>query len=583
MKKSLSLLLALVLLLGCLAGCKKAAPAETQPATEPAPTVEPGLELEENGIVYESLAQKAVIKTALAYLARRTRIQYADTNMLTTGAPTMYRWSAGVRKYPEAYTTQNVGYSNCAAFTYDVYYSALDTKIGGYTTRNLSDVSGKQRIFAYYPKGDETQEKMTEIRDKFLSKLKPADLIIVRYNGAKEGNGHAMLYVGKDVLKGVEGAKEGHDIIHSTGSTYKYGDRVEKYEKNGTVQTMGTSRFFEESSSLYIFSKLKSIVILRPLEVFKRDVPENTLNRMRNMENIMVEKLSSHPLGYTANPGDTIRYSFHITNNNDQDRTLDITDTVPALATFLSAEATYPCTAEGDSLKWKVTVPAKKTITVSYEVKVKEDAQMGQAIASDKATVGGIAVPCHNVFVGRTLTKQEQNDLNTAATALADSRLLRGAELVNALYSKALKVEAVLPEDYAGIMESLFQSFSELYQINGKSPYAEAIAPSLFGGRNVVQRSMVAEQTAQYMRTDAIRTRLPYADQLMVGDVLLGDVAEGETQMYMVLGDGMLNLMTGEKLAADQAQTVALDPVLGYRRFAVIRPSMLMGNQEVAE
>ena len=580
MKKVFVLLLALVLAAGCFAGCGKA-PAETQP-TETTPTVEPGLELEENGIVYESLAQKAVIKTALAYLARRTRIQYADTNMLTTGAPTMYRWSAGARKYPEAYTSQNVGYSNCAAFTYDVYYSALDMKIGGYTTRNLTEVSGKQRIFAYYPKGDETQEKMAEIQEKFLSRLKPADLIIVRYNGAKDGNGHAMLYVGKDVLKGVEGAKEGHDIIHSTGSTYKYGDRVEKYEKNGTVQTMGTSRFFEENSSLYIFSKLKSIVILRPLEVYKKDIPENTLNRMRNMENVMVEKLSSHSNGHTANPGETVTYSFHITNGNDKDVTLDITDKLPTLATFVSSAQDYPCTAEGESLKWKVTVPAQKTVTVSYEVKVKEDAQMGQTIASNEATVGGIAVPCHNVFVGKTLTKQEQADLNTAVTALADSRLLRGSELVNALYSKALKVETVLPEDFAGIMEDLFQSFGELYQLNGKSPYAEAVAPGLFGGRNVVQRNMSVDTASQYMRTDAIRTRLPYYEQLTVGDVLLGELGEGEEnrRMYMVLPGGMLNLLTGEMVEQKDAQSVALDPVMSYKRFAVIRPSMLIGNKE---
>ena len=577
MKKFLAFLLAFVLLLGCFAGCGKE-PVETQP-TETTPTVEPGLELEENGIVYESLAQKAVIKTALAYLARRARIQYADTNMCTTGAPTLYRWQAGARQHPESFTSQYVGYSNCAAFTYDVYWSALDIKIGGYTTRNLTEVSGKQRIFAYYPKGDETQEKMAEIREKFLSKLKPADLIIVRYNGAKEGNGHAMLYVGKDVLKGVEGAKEGHDIIHSTGSTYKYGDRVEKYEKNGTVQTMGTSRFFEENSSLYVFSKLKSIVILRPLEVFKRDIPENTLNRMRNMDNVMVEKLSTPGNGHTVNPGENIRYSFYITNGNDKDVTLDITDTVPTLATFVSSAQEYPCTQEGNSLKWKVTVPANKTITVSYDVQVKADAQSGQSIASKEATVGGIVVPCHNVFVGKTLTKQEQADLNTAVTALADSRLLRGAELVNALYSKALKVESVLPEDFTGILDSLYQNFGELYQINSKSPYAEAVAPGLFGGRNTVQRNMTTENASQFMRQEAIRTRLPYYDQLMVGDVLLGDLGEGEGQMYMVLSDGMLNLMTGEKLDAQTAQTVALDPVMGYKRFAAIRPSMLMDNK----
>jgi hypothetical protein len=297
------------------------------------------------------------------------------------------------------------------------------------------------------------------------------------------------------------------------------------------------------------------------------------------MDNIMVEKLSTPGNGHTVNPGDNIRYSFYITNSNDKDVTLDITDKIPTLATFVSAQEEYPCTQEGGNLKWKVTVPAKKTITVSYDVQVKADAQNGQAIASKDATVGGIIVPCHNMFVGNTLSKQEQTDLDAAVGALADSRLLRGAELVNALYSKALKVEKVLPEDFTGILDSLYQSFGELYQVNSKSPYAQAVAPGLFGGRNTVQRNMTTENASQFMSQEAIRTRLPYYAQLMVGDVLLGELGEGEGQMYMVLSSGMLNLMTGETLDAQTAQTVALDPTMSYKRFAVIRPSMLMDNK----
>ena len=73
MKKFFSLILAMVLAFSCFAGCSKA-PETTEPSTEmnteaTVPVVS-GLELEENGIVYKSLAQKAVVKTALAYLAR---------------------------------------------------------------------------------------------------------------------------------------------------------------------------------------------------------------------------------------------------------------------------------------------------------------------------------------------------------------------------------------------------------------------------------------------------------------------------------------------------------------------------------
>ena len=218
---------------------------------------------------------------------------------------------------------------------------------------------------------------------------------------------------------------------------------------------------------------------------------------------------------------------------------------------------------------------------MNYSVKVKEDAALGQEISGNKATVGGVLTPCHSVFVGRTLTQQEQTDLTAAVDALADSRLLRDAALVNALYSKALKVDAILPEDLTGIMESLFQSFGELYQINSKSPYAEAIAPGLFGGRNVVPRNMTAENASQYMRQDAIRTRLPYGDQLMVGDILMGELNTEEAQrvMYLYTGEQMVNLISGKEIEYKPVQD-CLDPVMSYKRFVILRPSMLLDNQE---
>ena len=106
MKKILAFLLALILTFGCLAGCEKKDTGNT--ATESVLTENPnGLSLEENGIVYESLAQKAVVKTALAYLARGTRVQYADTRLnVNSITPITYRWQTGVRTSPEEYTSQ---------------------------------------------------------------------------------------------------------------------------------------------------------------------------------------------------------------------------------------------------------------------------------------------------------------------------------------------------------------------------------------------------------------------------------------------------------------------------------------------
>lgn len=597
MKKLFSLILALLLILSSFSGCKKE-PAETQPSTQSTVPVEPGLELEENGVVYESLAQKAVVKTALAYLARGARIQYDDTNMLTAGAPTMYRWQHGVRLSPEEYTAQNTGYSNCAAFTYDVYLAALDMKIGGYTTKTLTGVGGKQRIYSYYPTGEETEEQRQAVEAEFRSKLKPADLIIIRYNGAKEGNGHAMLYVGSKVLEGVEGyrgtATEGsnssdsvedtrfnYDIIHSTGSNYQYATGTEKYESKGTVQMMSVGSLFDATTGRYLFGKLKSIVILRPLEVFKKDIPQNTLNRMKNLHNIVAEKLCSHPSGHTVNPGDLVNYIFSVTNKNDKEVTVTIEDTVPALATLESADKTEICSVAGDRLSWQLTIPANTTATLNYTVKVKKDAKPGQSLAGDQGTVGGVSVPCHEVFVARTLTQQEQTDLIAAVQALADNRLLRGAALVNALYDKTLKVESIFLDEFASIKDSVFKTVEDLSYLNGSNPYTDAIAPGLFGGRNLMQRNLALDNMSQYFRLEARRTRLPSADQLMVGDILLAETSAAENNQIMLLctGDQMLNLLSGKEIEYLPTQD-CLNPAISYKRFVILRPSMLLDRQE---
>ena len=159
MKGFFTFLLVLALILGCFSGCKKETTATESTGTTPTTTVpqventQPnndnaddktpetpadGLSLEENGIIYESLAQKAIVKTALAYLARGTRVQYADTRLnVNSITPVTYRWQTGARTSPEEYTSQYIGYVNCGAFVRDVFLSALDLRLAS-SSRSLT-------------------------------------------------------------------------------------------------------------------------------------------------------------------------------------------------------------------------------------------------------------------------------------------------------------------------------------------------------------------------------------------------------------------------------------------------------------
>ena len=585
MKRLLSVILVIVMMVCCLAGCSGEG--------------DDGLSLKEDGVKYESLAQKAVVKTALAYLARGTRIQYDDSRMNVRYAPSangvLYRWQYGVRLSPEEYTAQYTGFTNCAAFTHDVYLAALGVDIGPYTTAMLGAIVDDRCVYRYLPKGNETDEEQAAMEKEFRSNLEMGDIIVIRYNGAKSGNGHAMLYVGGEVLENAEGYKgaaaEGtddnaataeddyvYDIIHSTGSSYNYDESVERYEEYGSVQITSVDSLFDDQNSRYIFSKLASIAIIRPLNTFEGEVPENTVNRMMNLDNVMAEKLSTHTIGMNVSSGSEITYTFSITNKNEQDVTLEVKDVVPENTTYVSSEN---CTVDGSALSWTVTVPAGQTAEVSYTVKVNDDAIPGQYVESKNGSVGGVVVNCPGVYVGTVLTAEQQTALEkAAASGLTEG--LRGMELANAAYKEVLGGEAdLLDGAFETVKDGVFHAEGNFYYIEWEeNAYKDAVAPGLYGGRYVIQKNMSGETGELNEFQENLRTHLVQPEHLMTGDILVvvQDAQEENQKMYMVTGEKLLDLGGAEAPVYEDTDEV-LEKIMSYKCFAVLRPSLIGDNK----
>lgn len=575
MKRILSLLLVTVMVLACFSGCG---------TTEEKPAVPDTPQTPDDTIQYESPEQEAVVKTALAFLARGDRIQYDDTRLSPNSQPVEYRWQHSL-KSPEDYTTQFLGYTNCAAFTHDVYLEALDYDILSYTTSSLTQKGEPERVYKYWPSGDETEEEMAAVEAEFRSKLKMGDIIVIRYNGSRNGNGHAMLYVGAEVLEGNDGYRgtaaenteeDGsveqitYDIIHSTGSSYNYSNYTEKAEQYGSIQITSTDSLFDPSKTRYVFKNLNSIAIIRPLNVYTGGVPEKTQNRVKNMENIVAEKLSSHTYGMTVNPGDTMTFTFSIYNKNEKDVTLEVKDTIPSNTTYVSGVASE----KNGTVSWNLPVPAKTTISVSYTVKVKEDAVIGDVVYSDAGTVGGVDVDCPKVYIANTLTEDEQTALETAASSLAASGK-RGLELANAVYNEVVGYNDLLPGDFAELMDGVYTMYGlSQYILNDEGGYLDMVVPGMFGGRGITPRI-----EGEYIdRFESTRTRLPFSRDLIVGDIIAaldGDDIENPDRyrLYLFTGDSALDLLSGE---TTESATV-LNKILAYHRFAVLRPSMILG------
>lgn len=496
-----------------------------------------------------SEAQEALIGTAESYLRRGSRVQYDDANMSPYGE---YRWQQGVTA-PEEYTVDHIRYTNCAAFCHDVYLYGLGYEIGMWTTRVMIDADDSIRPFYYEPTGKETDAEKAQIEQKFMQELQPGDIIVYRYSGG----GHAMFYAGNG------------NIIHSTGSTYSYKNMKETYE--ASIRYKQVKDIFTPSDSRYLFGgSIQKLALIRPLNTWEGNVPENTVNRVETMRGIVAEKLSSHNECETVNPGEEMTFTFYVYNTNDEEVKIEITDIVPANTTYVSGAEK----AEDGKLSWNITVPAGEYKEVTYTVIVDDNKELtkGGYIYGEDAKVGGVTVKCPKVYVENTLTKEEQDKISNAASELKNSDMA-DFDKVNAIYKNALSIDNILPgERYEDVGEGVFKIDTEWdkpdyykfgrHLLREDGTYAEMVVPSLYGGRGVD-----GEPHGQ-------RTRLLKEEHLIVGDVLVARNIN-EKNMFIYTNEGLLDLNKGTIVEDAKTYLASLQGLDNFDYYyVVLRPSM---------
>ena len=476
--------------------------------------------------------ERAIIATAIAYLLRGDRMQYADIRLVQS--PAIYRWERG--KTPEDYTIGETGYSNCTGFTHDVYLSALGYNYGSFTLGNAPQV---MRAYEYTLTGNETDAEKAAIEAEYRATLQVGDIIYYSYSG----NNHAMLYIGNG------------NLVHATGSTYNNFTETEeatvRFQKLDCLFTPGNTRYFFQTDN-----PRSKIYIFRPLSDWEGTLPTESINRIENMQGIVAEKLASYTLGQTVNRGDLITYTFKLFNTNSYPVSLTINDVVPT-GTVLMIDGVASTDTQ---LSWSVTVAPGEEVLVSYTVKVSDTAARGSAIyCSDNSTVGGVPVRITPAYVGNTLTADEQARLVEIVNT-AKSSGKTGVALVNLIYEQLLGVEDILGYDIEDLRDGIYTSSGSNYKIATSGKYADMIAPSLYGGK-VVENSD---------RFDGERTRMPREENLVIGDILFLQGSE-KGYLYIYLGDGLMLSLSN---LADKDVDERLEETIGWQRFVILRPSL---------
>ena len=452
-------------------------------------------------------AQKALLVTASNYLLLGERIQYDDSR-LSSISKAEFRWKKGAVT-PENYTADQWGYTNCAAFCYDLYLYGIGQDIGSYTTSALMNKTGWRKYY-YQPTGTESAEEATAQIDKFFAAVQVGDLIVIRRDtdgNGSDDSGHAMVYIGDK------------KVIHSTGSSYSYTNSAETYEPSIRYMDIYTYLFAPDSTNYLFGSKVSKLAVIRPLSSFSGSIPEESQNRVDSLSGIRVEKLSSCKPSVSVNPGDEITFSFRILNANSDARTVTITDIVPENTEFVSVNGG---TETNGSISFEVSVEACQTATVSYTVRVKDIIDSADAtVRGDAAKANGVSLACPAVRIGNTLTASEQSAITEAIAYYAESNTeeLSAIPLVNAIYEKA---GFAAPFGASESILAVAAGVVEKYKVNGSSnsfrlaengKYSHLLADGQYGGRYLY--------TAEFaFLNGGNRTRLPQEHNLVVGDII---------------------------------------------------------------
>ena len=392
-----------------------------------------------------------------------------------------------------------------------------------------------------------------------MSKLQPGDILVILRNNS---SGHAMLYVGNG------------NIIHSGGNVYNYTASVGTEVYEASIRRMKVLDYFFNPASTkgYVFGQVSDLAIIRPLQIFDGEIPQNTQNRVANMQGIMAQKLSSHAKSQTVNPGEEMTFTFEIYNTRSTSVTLEIRDTLPAGTTLVSGQ-----------LQHTVTVPAEERVKISYTVKVNADVPYGTVIQSTDSTVGGVTVKCAPVQVKRSFTAAEQAAMIEKVKQLRSdgSNTLTGLALANEIYKAATGETLFASTDIEAVAEGADGIFAkwkmstettkrQLYKVNTGSRYQKLVAPTLYGGYRMF--------TPQWQHD---RTRLPQEHDLQVGDLLIGRTLSSRViMMYLGQELGFVNLNKATLDADTVAVALRLERLHGYGYyFAILRPSFALETE----
>ena len=577
--------------------------------------------------------QDALVNSGYAYYYRGKALQYDSKVMTFQGANHRQQRHGGAYKSeissyvfypPEAATTQDYHYTVCSGFTGQVLYEAFKNSKGEVFVLRGSDNSflrftlqlvtlGESEkdkdIVVYYNdklatyKKNKDTKSMEKVYKKIIDTLEPGDIIV---RTTKTG-GHALMYVGNDKTLesgGDSSNKESDD--DENWAKYDFKQKSDNVEPNGTVKERKLKRYTNWKDFSYtthydgyngprelIGKSVQKIIIIR---VANRVSKSNDWNISSNAKNrssypkLSFTKTSNRSKYQSIALDDSITYTISLTNHFNKDyKNVIVTDQVPANTSLESMTTNYSGKNNNGSLSWTVTVPAKKTVKITFKVRVVKNTSLyGTYIVSDKTKVNNIKLNTIKTLLVRHLPSETKDKISKLKSG---DKYDSTAALLNYLYKDFTFVE---PNK---LLEKLF-SFgkddkkNKTYILKNKNSLSDAdkkymnmYVPGLFGGYYTY--------TAANPKYNDERSLTFDKNSFIVGDILLlvdsKYKSDGKTfgisqevNAYVYLGDNQFATVNNKKVSIiDKTKGAKLiDSLLGQNCFIVLRPMKAYVKQE---
>lgn len=489
---------------------------------------------------------EALFTAAQAYVDRGFWLQYDQLSM-----DRLIRVTPRRRFHlpPEAATSQQRLYLDCATFVCASFYNAFGYQLEATVTWNIRDLV-QDCVFRHDFTGEETPQEIEAMSKQIKEILQPGDAVIV----SRATNGHIMLY------------KNEHEYYHCTQplgipGSYNYNELRDNINPHGGMYIEDPRWWFEKSEEKqhamrYLFHEnVCKLAVVRPLNYVGDPTPD-TVARMTTAKDLFFAVTVSHSGGQTAAPGDEVEYTLSVENRRSESAQVQLQFTPPA---GCCPSGKFACTVE---------IPAGESRTCSFSITAGNI--QTPAIDAPVIIANGLHVYAPPVLIGKNLTAEETDKVVSAMHAASG---ISSAEAITAAYAA---VGISVPSAHNLLLRDLFYRHDaytdDVWSRRRQNPAQDMALYSYFGGIGVI--------TPETCYDPFIRTTQLRMDDLQKGDILLcsDDHTGLKTYAAMYTGDGFCGSFAPDQpigTISGDAAAAYLNTLPGRYAYIILRPSLI--------